>query len=121
MDVEIVDANRRLVGETWFQESPAGQTWDLPSQLPAMLLIGLGAAQEDAISFAYNGAVFSTESRLCDVSGGFKNGVRWGSCNFPCVEDTAVSRYVNGPGNGSVNGSVVGSVAKYKPRGSHVF
>ena len=113
MDIQIVDANRLLIGETWFQESPTGQTWDLPSQLPAMLLVGLGAVQEDAINFAYNGAEFSTESSQCSLSGGFKNGARYGSCNFLCVEGPTVNRYVNG--------SVVGSVAKYKPRGRYVF
>ena len=132
MDVQIVDANRFLVGGTWFQESPSGQTWDLPSKLPAMLLIGLGTAQSDAINFAYNGAEFNTSSNQCSLSG-FKNGARFGNCNFPCVEDTTPNRHVNGTVNryvkvpvnesvnGSVNGSIIGSVAKYKPRGSYVF
>ena len=120
MDIQIVDANRLLIGETWFQESPSGQTWDLPSKLPAMLLISLGTAQSDAINFAYNGAEFNTSSSQCSLSGNFKNGARYGSCNFPCVEDTTVNVPVNGPVNGSVNGSVVGSVARYKPRRSYV-
>ena len=84
IDVQILDANGLLIGGTWYQESPPGQTWSLPSQLPAMLLIGLGAMQSDVISFAYNGGEFNTSSSQCSQSGGFKNGVRSGSCTFPC-------------------------------------
>lgn len=84
MDVQILDANRFLIGETWYRESLPGQTWDLPSQLPAMLLVGVGTVQSAAIDFAYNGGEFNTSSSQCSFSGGFGNGVRQGSCNFPC-------------------------------------
>ena len=84
MDVQILDANGFLVGGTWYQESRPSQTWDLPSQLPAMLLIGVGAVQSDMINFAYNGQEFNTSSSQCSLSGQFGNGVRSGSCNFVC-------------------------------------
>ena len=95
MDVQILDANGLLIGGKWYQESLPSQTWDLPSQLPAMLLIGLGANQYNPIQFAYNGAGFDTlTTQGCSISGSshlndphrgdFANGVRSGSCNFPC-------------------------------------
>ena len=85
MDVEIVDADNMLIGGTWYQESLPSQTWDLPSQLPAMLFIGMGAVQSDAITFAYNGGVFSTSSGQCSLTNtDFANGDRYGSCGFPC-------------------------------------
>ena len=84
MDVQILDANHFLIGETWYRESLPSQTWDLPSQLPAMLLVGVGAVQSDAIDFAYNGGEFNTSSSQCSSSGRFENGVRQGSCKFPC-------------------------------------
>ena len=83
MDVQIVDANRLLIGGTWYQESLPSQTWDLPSQLPYMLLVGMGAVQSDAINFAYDGGEFNTSSSPCSA-GSFKNGVRSGSCSFAC-------------------------------------
>ena len=86
MDVQILDANGLLVGGTWYQESLSGETWDLPSQLPAMLLVGSGAVQSDAINFAYNGGEFSAVSSQCSSSGNFKNGVRSGSCDFPLLK-----------------------------------
>lgn len=84
MDVQILDADWFLIGEIWYQESLASQTWELLSQLPALLLVGIGAVQSDAINFAYNGGEFITSTEQCFFSAAFGNGVRQGSCKFPC-------------------------------------
>ena len=90
LDVQIIDANQLLIGETWFQETLSNQTWSLPSQMPLMLVIRAGALQSDPITFAYNGGGFTTSGRQCSLSDanfqsvGRQIGVRYGSCGFTC-------------------------------------
>ena len=105
MDVSILDANGLLIGGTWYQESLPSQTWDLPSQLPAMLLVGLGAVQSDAITFAYNGGEFDTSSSHCVLPPEISTMVSArGAAVFPAKK-----------------GTIIVSVDKQKPEGSYVY
>ena len=93
IDLQILDANNNLIGETWYQES-GSQTWSLPSKLPAQFEVGVGAVQEDNITFAYNGDVWSSSAndKRFTWEGGsdsyqtafFANGFRSGNGGFTC-------------------------------------
>ena len=89
MDVQIIDANGFIIGETWFQETLPNQIWDLPSQLPLMLVISMGGQQSSPITFAYSDQTLTTppaRSAQCSISvTDFKSGIRFGSCNFACA------------------------------------
>ena len=94
IDLQILDANHQLIGETWYQQSDSGQTWDLPSKLPAQFEVGVGTMQEDNITFAYNGVVWNSaanDARFTWEDGSnsaqnafFANGFRSGNGGFIC-------------------------------------
>ncbi|KAK4692720.1 hypothetical protein P7C71_g4539, partial [Lecanoromycetidae sp. Uapishka_2] len=84
MDVQILDADRYLIGGVWGQVNIPDQTWNLDSQLPEVLVVNGGAVQSSPIAFSYNGSTFDISSSQCSLSGSFNSGIRYGSCNFDC-------------------------------------
>lgn len=88
VDLQILDANAIQIGGTWYQESPANQTWDMSSQLPAQFEVDVGAIQSDNVTFGYNGANFisADTSHFTWSSNGdsFVNGFRSGNGGFTC-------------------------------------
>ena len=90
MDLQILDANHDLINDTWYQESPASQTWGLSSNLPAQFLVSAGAIQSDPIQFSYNNAAFSssTEDKAkflwSSNTDTYANGFRSGNGGFTC-------------------------------------
>lgn len=94
IDLQILDANHYLIGDTWYRQSDPGQTWDLPSKLAAPFEVGVGATQEDSITFAHNGQVWNSsvnDIRFAWEDGSnsegnayFADGFRSGNGGFSC-------------------------------------
>lgn len=90
VDLQILDANSFLIGETWYHESPPSQWWGIPSKLPATFEVGIGASQTDALTLQYNGVRFNTstanpsEFAWSSNNDGYVNGFRSGSGGFKC-------------------------------------
>ncbi|KAI0970409.1 hypothetical protein F4678DRAFT_138725 [Xylaria arbuscula] len=82
-DVRIVDAIGAIIGGVSGLAIEDFSSGDVTSQLPDVLVISTGTADNDAVRLDYAGSHFSSSSQECST-GGYEDGNRDMDCGFPC-------------------------------------